>query len=185
MCYNYAMDEMAEIIRRRSVPAVLFFNLKIELTFCNKEASDLIASFPDLSEMIRKLCREVKKTAGVAEPPVEAEPQRTAIYRGGRPALFAVRAFLVGAATDQEPGQIMVLVEKMVEKHAIDLEKAKNKFRLSKRELEVLHLISEGLANKEIAERLFIGEQTAKDHVRNIMRKVGVKSRAALISALQ
>lgn len=178
------MDEMADIIKRRSVPAVLFFDLNIRLTFCNNEASELIASLPDLYEMIRNLCLEVKN-ADITAPPGGADAQQTAIYRGSRSALFAIRAFFVEGATDQEPKHIMVLVEKIVEKHTVDVEKAKNKFHLSKRELEVLQLICGGLTNKEIAERLFIGEQTAKDHARNIMRKVGVKSRAALISALQ
>jgi DNA-binding CsgD family transcriptional regulator len=179
------MDEMAEIIKRRSVPAVLFFNLNIELTFCNQEASDIIASFPDLYEMTRALCLQVKTAADVTTPPAAAEPQQTAIYRGGESAVFAIRAFLVGGATAQEPGHIMALVEKIVEKHEVDFEKAKTRFRLSKRELEVLHLICSGLTNNEIAKKLFISEQTAKDHVRNIMRKVAVRSRAALISALQ
>jgi len=178
------MDEMAEIIKRRSVPAVLFFDLNIRLAFCNKEASEIIASLPDLYEMIRQLCLDVKN-ADLAAPSGAAEAQQTAIYRGSRSVLFAIRAFFVGAGTDQEPRQIMVLVEKVAEKHSADLEKAKSKFHLTKRELEVLQLICNGLPNKEIAAKLFIGEQTAKDHARNIMRKVGVKSRAALISALQ
>lgn len=166
------------------MPAVLFFDLNIKLTFCNNEASEIINSLPDLYEMIRNLCLEVKNAA-ISTPAGGADAQQTAIYRGSRSALFAIRAFLVGAATDQEPNHIMALVEKIAERHAVDLEKAKNKFHLSKRELEVLQLICSGLTNKEVAEKLFIGEQTAKDHARNIMRKVGVRSRAALISALQ
>jgi DNA-binding CsgD family transcriptional regulator len=178
------MDEIADIIKRRSVPAVLFFDFNINLTFCNNEASEIITSLPDLYERIQNLCLEVKN-AGSTAPPDRANAQQTAIYRGSRSALFAIRAFPVGAATDEEASHIMVLVEKIAEKHTVDLEKAKNKYHLSKRELEVLQLISSGLTNKKIAEKLFIGEQTAKDHVRNIMRKVGVRSRAALISALQ
>jgi DNA-binding CsgD family transcriptional regulator len=175
---------MAEIIKRRSVPAVLFFDLNVTLTFCNREASEIIASFPDLYEMVRQLCHELKDVE-TTEPLGDAEAQQTAIYRSGRSTLFAVRAFFVDAGTAGEARHIMVLVEKIVEKHSVDLEKAKTKFHLSKRELEVLQLICSGLTNKKIADRLFIGEQTAKDHARNIMRKVGVKSRAALISALQ
>ena len=166
------------------MPAVLFFDLSIRLTFCNREASEIIDSFPDLYEMIRTLCLELKQ-ADLEPPAAGADAQQTAIYRGRRSIIFAVRAFFVEAGTEREPRHIMVLVEKIAEKHTVDLEKAKNKFNLSKRELEVLQLICSGLTNKKIAEQLFIGEQTAKDHARNIMRKVGVKSRAALISALQ
>ena len=80
---------------------------------------------------------------------------------------------------------IIVLLEKVVEKRSVDLEGAKATFNLSKRELEVLVPIYEGLTNRAISERLFISEQTVKDHIRNIMRKVGVNSRGALVATLQ
>jgi DNA-binding CsgD family transcriptional regulator len=48
---------------------------------------------------------------------------------------------------------------------------------LSPREREVLHLVSEGLKNREIAQRLFISEATAKLHVRHVLQKLGVRSR--------
>ncbi len=48
---------------------------------------------------------------------------------------------------------------------------------LSERELEVLRLVSVGLSNREIAEKLFIGTATAKSHVHNICGKLGVRNR--------
>ncbi|MDX1689073.1 MAG: response regulator transcription factor [Candidatus Promineifilaceae bacterium] len=48
---------------------------------------------------------------------------------------------------------------------------------LTPRELEVLRLLAEGLANKEIARQLSIGEKTVKTHVSNILSKLGVLSR--------
>ncbi len=48
---------------------------------------------------------------------------------------------------------------------------------LSERELEVLHLIAEGLSNREIAQRLFVSTNTIKGHSRNIYGKLGVHSR--------
>ncbi len=48
---------------------------------------------------------------------------------------------------------------------------------LTPRELEVLRLLAEGLANKEIARELSIGEKTVKTHVSNILSKLGVLSR--------
>jgi DNA-binding NarL/FixJ family response regulator len=55
---------------------------------------------------------------------------------------------------------------------------------LSQREHEILRLIAEGCANKEIARRLVISERTARTHVSNILRKLGLSSRtqAALLA---
>ncbi|MCD6552860.1 MAG: response regulator transcription factor [Anaerolineae bacterium] len=48
---------------------------------------------------------------------------------------------------------------------------------LTRREIEVLRLVAEGLSNKEIAHRLKVTERTAEFHVGNILRKLGVASR--------
>ncbi len=48
---------------------------------------------------------------------------------------------------------------------------------LSKRELEVLKAMSEGLTNKEIAEKLFVSEKTVKTHVSHIFAKLEVGDR--------
>jgi DNA-binding NarL/FixJ family response regulator len=49
--------------------------------------------------------------------------------------------------------------------------------RLTERELEVLKLVAHGLNNREIAKRLFISENTVKNHVRNILEKLQLHSR--------
>jgi len=48
---------------------------------------------------------------------------------------------------------------------------------LSRREREVLSLVAEGLNNRAIASRLYISENTVKNHVRNIHEKLGVHNR--------
>ena len=48
---------------------------------------------------------------------------------------------------------------------------------LTKREAEVLNLIAQGLTNSAIAERLFISEKTAANHVSNILTKLGAQTR--------
>ncbi len=53
---------------------------------------------------------------------------------------------------------------------------------LTDRESEVLHLIAEGLANKDIAARLFLSEGTVKNHVSVIMAKLQANSRADVVA---
>jgi two-component system NarL family response regulator len=50
-------------------------------------------------------------------------------------------------------------------------------FRLTERELEVLRLVAQGLNNKDIAKKLFISENTVKNHVRNLLEKLQLHSR--------
>lgn len=52
-----------------------------------------------------------------------------------------------------------------------------NEPRLTDRELEVLRLVAQGHSNREVAEALFIAENTVKNHVRNILEKLHLHSR--------
>lgn len=53
---------------------------------------------------------------------------------------------------------------------------------LSPRETEVLELVSEGLTNKEIADRLYISVGTVKNHIHNILEKLHLHNRAQLVA---
>ncbi|MFI2839768.1 response regulator [Mycolicibacterium sp. PDY-3] len=55
--------------------------------------------------------------------------------------------------------------------------------QLTDREVEVLRLLAAGLSNAKIGEQLFISATTAKFHVSNIMRKLGVSRRAEAVYA--
>jgi LuxR family maltose regulon positive regulatory protein len=53
---------------------------------------------------------------------------------------------------------------------------------LTRREQEVLSLLHSGLSNREIAKTLWIAESTAKVHVRNVLRKLGARTRAEAVA---
>jgi DNA-binding CsgD family transcriptional regulator len=54
--------------------------------------------------------------------------------------------------------------------------------RLTKREVEVLRLVADGLKNQAIAERLFVSDHTVHRHLANILNKLSVGSRAAAVA---
>jgi DNA-binding NarL/FixJ family response regulator len=54
--------------------------------------------------------------------------------------------------------------------------------KLTKREMEVLRLLAEGLEQPEIASQLFITKKTVGTHIENIMRKLGVRSRSQAVA---
>jgi len=51
---------------------------------------------------------------------------------------------------------------------------------LSQREREIVNLVAQGFKNKEMAERMFISEQTVKNHLHNVFDKLGVSDRLEL-----
>ena len=53
---------------------------------------------------------------------------------------------------------------------------------LSPREIEVMHLVVQGLTNREIAQRLGIGEVTVKTHNQRLFEKLGVRNRTELVA---
>jgi DNA-binding NarL/FixJ family response regulator len=56
-----------------------------------------------------------------------------------------------------------------------------NPFGLSRREGELLPLVARGWTNKRIAAELCLSEQTVKNHMRRMLRKVGAANRAAMV----
>ncbi len=67
----------------------------------------------------------------------------------------------------------------------LDQETVKNA-GLTKREMEVLRMLAEGLSNKEIASKLYISPRTVQTHLSNIFSKMGVSSRTeAVLKALK
>jgi DNA-binding NarL/FixJ family response regulator len=60
-----------------------------------------------------------------------------------------------------------------------------NPAQLTARELEVLELVTEGLRNAEIGQRLHLSTRTVDHHVSAILRKLGVRGRAEASAAAQ
>ncbi len=69
-------------------------------------------------------------------------------------------------------------------RHVQDLSQPKdsNKNLLSEREMEVLALLGNGMANRAIAKQIFISENTVKYHVRNILQKLGAQNRTEAVA---
>jgi DNA-binding NarL/FixJ family response regulator len=61
----------------------------------------------------------------------------------------------------------------------------KTKFGLTRREQQLVGLIRLGLSNKEIGSRLNLSEQTVKNHIHRILRKVGANDRLGIVEQCQ
>lgn len=56
---------------------------------------------------------------------------------------------------------------------------------LSPREYQVARLVASGRSNRQIAERLVISEQTVKNHIQSIFRKLAISNRVELTIRIQ
>lgn len=88
------------------------------------------------------------------------------VYRGGSPVSPAIARKLVSS------------FQAAAKKPETELQK------LTKREQEILHLLSQGFRYKEIAAQLFISQETVRTHVRNTYEKLQVQSRTEAINKI-
>ena len=80
---------------------------------------------------------------------------------------------IISGNTYIQPSLLPALNESM-EDYALDKEKIE---WLTKRELDILRLISKGCSNKKISDELTISERTVKNHISHIFRKIDVEDR--------
>jgi DNA-binding CsgD family transcriptional regulator len=99
-------------------------------------------------------------------------------HRLGEPAWF--KAYAAGRKLSSE--QAMRLAEEAVS--VLEEELQRRSAGLTAREIEVLHLVADGLSNAEIADRLVLSERTVHAHLRSIYDKLGVNSRTAAAHAV-
>ncbi len=94
-----------------------------------------------------------------------------------------IRAVAAGEAVC--PALLSVVLFQWVARHkpVIPSLHLKNRLGLSRREQQLVGLIQTGLTNKEMARRLNLSEQTVKNHVHRMLRKVGAPDRLSIVEA--
>lgn len=94
-------------------------------------------------------------------------------------AIESVRAVVAGRSL--VPADI---APRMIDELSVAMRQAESRWLpggLTRRELEVLSYVSDGLSNREVARTLHISENTVKNHMRNIHEKMGVKTRTEAV----
>jgi DNA-binding NarL/FixJ family response regulator len=106
-------------------------------------------------------------------------------YEADEYVLRALQAGALGYLLKSTPQEEIVKAVEMVHENkrcippniAQRLFETMTREELSQRELEVLTLVAMGLTNKDIAERLFISDKTARNHVVSCLEKLSAKDR--------
>ncbi len=94
-----------------------------------------------------------------------------------------IRAVAAGEAVC--PAPLSVALFQWVARHRSTIPSlhVKSSLGLSRREQQLVGLIQQGLTNKEMANRLHLSEQTVKNHVHRMLRKVGAPDRLSIVEA--
>ena len=92
----------------------------------------------------------------------------------------AVRTVAAGESL-LAPAVTKRLIERYVSRPPADAVRRERFAELTERELEVLKLLTRGLSNVEIGERLFLSEATVKTHVTRVLSKLGVRDRVQAV----
>jgi DNA-binding CsgD family transcriptional regulator len=104
------------------------------------------------------------------------------IYGGLIAALFAALGIWLGLKLTKKK-EVLVVKEVAVpasQPFTLNQERAKH-LGITKRELEILELIARGMSNREIAEKLFVSENTVKTHSSRLFDKLSAKRRTQAV----
>src|SRR5437763_4761549 len=104
------------------------------------------------------------------------------IYGGLIAALFAALGIWLGLKLTKNK-EVLVVKEVAVpasQSFTLNQERAKH-LGITKRELEILELIARGMSNREIAEKLFVSENTVKTHSSRLFEKLSAKRRTQAV----
>ena len=179
-----AYEDILDCVRNRSAPGILILSLEGELLYSNAEASSFFKRPGCIPADVRRLCGAIKAKTRFDDE-TDLCSAACGLFSGKGEVLYSLRAFLIGHEETDFPPRVLALIEKVVERHAINVKKATTKFHLSKREIQIVKDVAQGLSNKDVACKRFISEYTVKDHLKSIMRKMNVTSRSELIVSLR
>ena len=170
-------DALETIVKRRAKPRVLFLDESLHIAFAEPEAADMLLCVPNptpgeqhrlphiLEEAVAKVVRAWHDSGDEREEVIRPVP--SLVLRVSR---------LAGSAGSY----VAVFIEHGTRRE--DLTGTAERYALTKREVEVLTLILNGLSGSEIAQTLSIAETTVADYVKQLLRKTGAKNRADMLA---
>jgi len=153
--------QRAVVLERRAPYATLFGSAQVLLAHLYLALGHPDRALAELAPLLAECEREGTPGRILLEGAAAVPVLRLAVERGVHASFAAHLLDLLGVGVGARPVPVPDTGE-----------------TLTKREVEVLRLIAQGLSNRAIAERLVIGEGTVKSHVHRVLSKLNVTSRA-------
>jgi DNA-binding NarL/FixJ family response regulator len=172
-------DELAALFERAGFRTAQAVN--------GHEALELLGAGPPAAAILEpalagvtgyEICRALRDRYGDSIPIVFVSASRTESYD-------RVGGLLLGGddyvPKPFAPDELVVRVRRLVQRAGAPGSPAISS-RLTKRELEVLGLLADGLTQAEIASKLVISQKTVGSHIERILSKLGVRSRTQAVA---
>lgn len=206
-------EKLHTLVRRRAQPGILILNEDGQIQYLNHDAKQLLDAltaknvlahaknglslsarnhsqkmnevnlYPPLPTIVYQLYDQFKKVVMTGENATIRAAQtvnRFCIHEG---MVYLLRALLLQQQGNIPSGShIMILIEKVSQ--GVRIDQVADSAMLTQREQEVVQLLLEGKTNKEVAACMNIGEYTVKDHVKRIMKKLNVTTRAGIVARI-
>lgn len=171
----YDGEEVIALLNR-SQPDIMLLDIKMERINGLQILPQIVEQFPQLKVVL--LTAQISLAESVK-----------AVKDGARGIILkhAASEFLIKGIRKVFEGELWAdsstmtqVVESLSRKFRVERSPDRSRKELSEREIEVVALVAAGHRNKEIANKLFISEQTVKTHLSNIFQKLEVNDRLEL-----
>jgi DNA-binding CsgD family transcriptional regulator len=163
-------------------PGILILNREGEVLHQNREARAITEALAGKNTgIVFEIYLAFKQGDGV-DPGGEGRsgPLRERVCRHNG-AVYLFRPVLLQPQGDESGfTQLLILIERVFQDPGLG--PCEEPIRLTPREKSVVALLSQGMTNKEVAHSMHIGEYTVKHHVKQIMRKFRVTTRAGIVA---
>jgi DNA-binding CsgD family transcriptional regulator len=162
-------------------PIGLFvYNQKTDIVFSNRQAEIFLKRFqlpPEIKNLSRRIFGAID--GGNLNELFPGEIYITNKFEGSQ-SNWIFRMYI---CEKPHPLVYVLIIEEKIS-NKLEMNRIRQQHSLTRRETDILRRVIDGLLNTEIAEELQMSEQTVKDHLSNIYRKIGVENRLSLIRNL-
>ena len=174
-------------------PGIMIFNWKAEIFYQNEVACQMMKALAgkdpafapapgaSIPQIILEIYNEFKgweagsqgQTEGTIQFDVREYDLKGAVYH-------LLPVLMQPQWNESRSTQLLILIEQVFQ--APRSAPRKKSIRLTPRERTVVQLVSEGMTNKEVGSCMQIGEYTVKGYIKQIMKKLNVTTRAAIVA---
>ncbi|MFK7936949.1 MAG: response regulator [Saprospiraceae bacterium] len=173
-------QELLELLRNTPCDLLL-----MDLNMPTRDGFDVLGNLPYFNQNIKVLIVTMYDDAKIVKSAFKAGADGYLLKGNDIKEIFCAIDDIVEGKTFMGEqvgmGQLNSISDLKPNADALYADRFTKKYNLTRRELEILRLISDAMSNKEIAKELYISDQTVSVHRKNIMRKLGVSNTAGLV----